>query len=110
MQFNPKFNQRDTVYYISLEETKHECLVCSGNGRIKKLFHKCPHCNNGVIKTKEWIIRYHFERAFIRQIIVDLQHDNELQYVLEGCNLCLWEANMFLTEEDARDECKKRNA
>ena len=110
MEINPKFKNKDTIYYISLEEKEHDCLVCSGENRIKRFFQKCNHCGgSGIVKIKKWIIKYHFDHALINEIIIDLKHDNELQYLLEGSYLCLWEVNMFGSVQDACIECDKRN-
>jgi hypothetical protein len=109
MEINPMFKNGDTIYYISLEEIEVDCVFCLGEGRIKKLFHKCGHCNNGKVKKTKWVIKYHFDHAFINQLVIATQYSNELQYVLNGCLLMLWERDMFSDIEDAKKECGKRN-
>jgi hypothetical protein len=109
MEIIPKFKNGDDVYYISIEDVERKCPTCSNKSWIEKLFHKCSYCENGKIKESKWVVKYYFRQTFINQIIVDLEHNGLLQYLLDGCRLCLWEPNLFNTLEEAKNECTERN-
>jgi hypothetical protein len=126
MEIKTKFNLNDTVYPIQLNigKVKKTCTLCNGNRTVKinntERVITCPDCNgtgyNTHFEALKWGLSNHVGK--IGKVSVELYsntypHKNEYRYMLDstgvGSGTNWLETELFLTEQEAIEECEKRN-
>jgi len=126
MEIKTKFNLNDTVYPIQLNvgEIKKTCGTCKGNRTVKinntERDITCTDCNgtgyNTHFEALKWGLSNHVGK--IGKVSVELYSNtypnkNEYRYMLDstgvGSGTNWLESELFLTEQEAIEECEKRN-
>lgn len=132
MEFKTKFNHRDKVYMITKYMTFkiEECETCNGLGKIaiKEKTFTCPNCNGYSRKIPdkfEWqinekkcgeigkIIVESYDKRYCKKYEDYDYKELAVKYMINSTGIgsgTLWdEEDLFLTEEEALEECEKRN-
>lgn len=138
MNIESKFGLNDTVYVIGFDHKQEwvVCSACAGSGKISLKDGRersCPECygrlGNNVYLEQEWQVKNTLTIGEVRVSIKNIKSDGDFDNVghfEEGCTEkkvqymayetgigcgTLWsEENLFNTREEAKLECKKRNA
>jgi hypothetical protein len=112
MYIETKFNIGDQIFVVD-QHTKHvfiDCKICDGTGivKIKNKEYECPECNGekGIEKYKDefFVIEKY---VIIHEIIITRQ--KIIQLYSDSLDDIVYESDCFSTEEEAVEECVKRN-
>jgi len=131
MEIKTKFSLNDKVFVIHKTVTSRfiTCKACNGQGRIIQngCEFLCASCQYSGGRYEDvspkWQIA--FENTKVGKVYVEMYYekyykinpktrDREIKYMVEASGIgtgTLWMENeVFATEEEALEECKKRNA
>lgn len=126
MKFESKFNLKDTVYPISLrkEEKWIPCKSCEAKGFIKLAdgeITDCPKCYGHTgrkeYKPTKWLVDSELVGKIGRIQVTKYSNKNcgkdEITYMLSSTGVgsgSLWQEDiLFLSREEAQEECDRRN-
>lgn len=132
MEIKTKFDLGQRVYIIhkSGQLVNRVCKACSGNGDIvhntqdESFKFMCPNCQ-GSGQLEEWLSskwQVAYKKAKIGKVSVELYREtfinkgigkNNIRYMMDetgvGSGNTWNEDNIFATQEEALEECEKRN-
>jgi hypothetical protein len=112
MQIETKFNIGDEIFVIDHHRKSIfiNCEICNGIGivKIKNKEYECPEC-----KGKKGIIKYKDEFFVINEPVIILEtiimRQNIIKIYSDSLDDVVYETDCFSTEEEAIEECVKRN-
>ena len=126
MEVKTKFNLKDEVYPIThgMKEVITECSICHGKGEIEVggNTYRCPECygtgEHRECKDAEWYVATNLIGK-IGKVDIELYSnkkygESKTSYMLSSTGIgsgTLWNENdLFLTFDEAQQECDKRNS